>query len=69
MRSTIYGTDVEPFMEGLGQLSGLSIEWTSGSIYFISGNDILVASPDGQYRKVLASRIQPKELVVHPFLG
>ena len=73
MMSTLNGSNVKHFIDTAGSPQGLSVDWTTGNVYYVdsAGPSIQVVSINGKFQKVLVKTglTRPTSIVVYPKQG
>ena len=73
MISNLNGSNVKRFIDTTGSPQGLSVDWTTGNVYYVdsAGPSIQVVSINGKFRKVLVDTglTRPTSIVVYPKQG
>ena len=73
MISNLNGSNVKRFIDTTGSPQGLSVDWTTGNVYYVDSAEpsIQVVSINGKFRKVLVDTglTRPTSIVVYPKQG
>ena len=73
MQSDMNGGSVRPFLSNVSSPRGLSVDWTTGNVFYVdaSGPSINVVDRNGKFKKVLIDSAlgKPVDLVVQPSKG